>query len=197
MDHKIKDGILSNYLRKTRFKKVTPLIKGNKILDVGCDEGNIIPYLDRNINYTGIDGRQESLDKARKNYPTHKFINIFLTPDNLNKLSKEQFDAILLIAVLEHTPNPIKLLKNLQTILTPEGRIIITSPAKKSHWLLVLLSKIGLVRNDKHEHGFYINNSMISTLGKEGIYNTIVRKRFQLGLNQLWVLQNREQNVEG
>ena len=130
MNHSIKDGLLSNYLRKARFKKVAPHIEGSNILDVGCDEGNIIPNLKKNISYTGIDGRQAALDKARKNYPNHKFINMFLAPDNLHKISREKFDTVLLIAVLEHTPNPINLLKNLQTILTPAGRIIITSPSK-------------------------------------------------------------------
>lgn len=189
MAEEIKDGLLSGYLRFARFKKVVPHISGNKILDIGCDEGYIIPYLPKGVEYLGIERDTNLLNKAKRKYPKYNFLQINVTTDTIKQIEPKSFDTILMIAVIEHMVQPIDLLEKLRSILNEKGRIIITSPAKKSHDLLVLLSRIGLARNDEHEHESYIDNTMVTRLFVPGKFKLMLHKTFQFGMNQLWVLE--------
>jgi len=189
MAEEIKDGLLSGYLRFARFKKVIPHISGNKLLDIGCDEGYIIPYLPKGVEYLGIERDTNLLNKAKRKYPKYNFIQMDVTTDTIKQIEPKSFDTILMIAVIEHMAQPIDILDKLRSILNEKGRIIITSPAKKSHNLLVLLSRIGLARNDKHEHESYIDNAMVTRLFAPGKFKLMLHKTFQFGMNQLWVLE--------
>lgn len=51
---------------------ISRFIKG-KVLDIGCGYGRAIKLLG-NVDYTGIDIAPVFLDKAREDYPDHKFI---------------------------------------------------------------------------------------------------------------------------
>ena len=79
MDREIRDGLLSGYLRTARFKKVIPHVRGSRLLDIGCDEGFIIPFLDEAIEYVGVERDPILLNKAKEKYPDHKFYQIEIT----------------------------------------------------------------------------------------------------------------------
>lgn len=192
MAQEIKDGLLSNYLRAARFKRVIPHIKAGKLLDIGCDQGYIIPYLPEGIEYFGIERNETLFNKARTRYPQHSFFHMDVTADSTIKIKPTDFDTILMIAVIEHMDKPMDVLDKLRSMLNKKGRIVITSPSRKSHKLLVMLSHLGLARKDKHEHQSYVNNKTMSRLFVPGKFKLILHKRFQFGLNQLWVLERTE-----
>ena len=87
--------IISNYLKRVRYKKV---------YDYGCGQAHILQYL-KNVNYTGYDIQKKLIYDNKKKFPKKKFIT---------KLSNEKFDVIILSAVIEHVPNPLQLLKKLK-----------------------------------------------------------------------------------
>ena len=133
MDQEVRDGLLSGYLRTVRFRKAIPHITGKRLLDIGCDEGYIIPYLDKEIEYIGIERDPILLKKAKNKFPDRNFYQIEITQENIKAIGIGNFDTILMTAVIEHMKEPIKIVELLSSILHRKGRIIITSPSKNSH----------------------------------------------------------------
>ena len=189
MSEEGKDGLLSGYLRYARFKKAIPHISGNKILDIGCDEGYIIPYLPKGIEYFGVERDPVVLSRAKEKYPQYDFLQMDVSTDTIRQMEQGSFDTILMTAVIEHLDNPIGILEELHSKLTEQGRIIMTSPIQKSHKLQVLLGRLGLMRGNKHEHKSYVNNKTFSQLYAAKKFKPLLYKTFQFGMNQLWVLE--------
>ena len=128
MCKKIKDGLLSNYLRRARYNKLSYISYLGEVLDIGCDEGQVIPTLPKKVRYTGIDINSESIKKAKKKYPIHKFYRIDINKDDFSGI---KFDTILLFAILEHLEKPIRTINKLYSILTDNSILMITSPSKR------------------------------------------------------------------
>ena len=195
MESEIKDGLLSGYLRKARLVRAAKYVKGKQILDIGCDRGYILPYLPDNIKYHGVDADARVLEAARQNYPQHTFERLMISLGSIAAISDNQYDTIIMIAVIEHLGDSIEILKQLREKLTPEGRIVITTPHRRSHLLLVMMAYLRLARNDKHEHEHYIDQQMIQQLVRSKDFNLLESSRFQCGLNQLWVLEKRDNKI--
>jgi 2-polyprenyl-3-methyl-5-hydroxy-6-metoxy-1,4-benzoquinol methylase len=101
------------------------------LLDVGCGEGLILRYCDREwlVNYTGVDISQAGLDRIKTLLPTDRLIC-----SALEEFSTEQrFDVILFNEVLYYTADPESHLKKFRNYLNSGGFILI-STFKKSGW---------------------------------------------------------------
>lgn len=100
----------------------------DSILDLGCGEGRIIPFLkNKKINYLGLDNCSALLKIAQAKFPEYKFINQDLVSLDL---PKESFDVVLAIAVLHHIPSNnlrLKILKDIRKLLRDEGLLIMTN----------------------------------------------------------------------
>ena len=86
-----------------KFKQVAKLIAPNsKILDIGCNNGNLRNFLTNPIYY-GVDLDKELINNLVKNGIKAKSADL-----NKNPLpfKKEKFDYILLLDILEHVVNP-------------------------------------------------------------------------------------------
>jgi len=99
-----------------------------KVLDVGCGNGRLLEAFKNNeINYTGFDANEELIRFAQENYPREKFFVHDLL--NLEKIKKNNYDFIFLVAVILHIPDKnlrIKVLKDLATKLSDKGKIILS-----------------------------------------------------------------------
>ena len=176
-------GILSPLLEFWRMKKAVPWIKGS-ILDIGCGSGNLLKYLIKEINYLGVDILDEAITKAKKVYPTHKFI--LLKDVEQFKLSVGKYDTIVVLAVLEHLKNPHSFIMELIDHLEEEGRIIITTPVPFSDKILHFGNKFGLFSQEAHEeHENYFDKSTLSSLISECALKELHYEKFEFGLNQI------------
>ena len=100
-----------------------------------------------------------------------------------------EFDLIVLLAVIEHVPDPVELLGRLRGLLGPEGRIVMTTPHRRAAWLHTLGAKIRLFSreaSDEHETLFDLA-MMHSAAGRAGLAIDRYR-RFLFGVNQLFVV---------
>lgn len=76
--------------------------KGDRVLDLGCGNGRLYPLVSqKGADYLGLDTSTLLLSEAKKMYPQGKFAE----GDILDLKVKDKFDAIFLIAVLNHIPS--------------------------------------------------------------------------------------------
>ena len=95
-----------------------------KILDLGCGFGQSLAYhQQRACVAVGIEADQNAIKVAKK-FDLDIRIGIF-SPDLIND---EKFDYITLDQVLEHMPDPVKALREMKSVLTQNGKIVITVP---------------------------------------------------------------------
>jgi len=110
----IQQFLIKNYYRE--LIQIAKLTKPNKILDVGCGEGETIVKLKQSkIGKTleGIDNSQDALKIGRKIYP-----GINIKDGDIYKLpyKDNSFDLVICTEVLEHLDNPKKALAELRRI---------------------------------------------------------------------------------
>ena len=97
-----------------------------KILDLGCGAGYWTKRINNNIAKTiGVDVSDEFLNKARKDYPEIEFYKMdFHKLDFKNKT----FDCVYADNVLEHSPNPQEVLKEIYRVLANKGLLVALIP---------------------------------------------------------------------
>lgn len=103
------------------------------------------------------------------------------------------FNCITMLAVLEHIPQneQQKLSADCYRYLRPQGRIIITVPSPFVDHILWVLSKLSLIDGMSLEehYGFKVEDVPIIFNAEQ--FQLIKHKRFQLGLNNLFVFEKR------
>ncbi len=110
-----------------------PLDRNARILEIGCGMGfGLLRLRDLGFkNAVGVD-----IDKSQVDACVKRNLNVELTTDLTKHLEQypHQFDAILMIDVLEHIPVPaqIDVLRSIQNTLRPGGRLITQVPNANS-----------------------------------------------------------------
>ncbi len=103
------------------------LPKGGKVLDVGCGVGLMLDSLAKNIPSLASEGVEFSSFAASKAIEKgHKIYVGDIT--EIEELQPETFDAIIILYVLEHVPDPIAVLKKCHTLLKKNGKIFVAVP---------------------------------------------------------------------
>ena len=112
----------------------------SQILDFGCNVGNFLNYATSQMknNYTGVDLNLPSIQVARQNHPSQKFIHynkwhLSFNPTgvpyvNITDVIPDKFDVIILYSVFTHSTifETRKELDVLKTMLNPGGKILFT-----------------------------------------------------------------------
>ncbi len=110
-------------------------------------------------------------------------------PDDLP--AGQTFDAITMLAVLEHLPPPVQqgLAAAFDSSLNKGGRVIITVPSPRVDDILHVLLRLRLIAGIAvHEHyGFQPADTL--SLFPAPRFRLVRRATFQLGLNNLFVFE--------
>jgi 2-polyprenyl-3-methyl-5-hydroxy-6-metoxy-1,4-benzoquinol methylase len=178
---------LDRFLRWWRIRKVRRYIaSGANVLDIGCHDGALFRILaDRVARGVGLDplvARSET--RGRFRFVAGTF------PADLD--THERFDVITLLAVLEHV-EPAELpgwREACERLVAPGGLVVATVPSPLVDKLLHVLTRLKLVTGMSVEehHGF--DPSTIPALFASGALRSIARRRFELGMNNLFVFRN-------
>jgi 2-polyprenyl-3-methyl-5-hydroxy-6-metoxy-1,4-benzoquinol methylase len=175
---------LDRFLRRWRFSKAKPFVRpGAAVLDVGCGDGAFFRYLgDRLGAGVGVEpALTEPIEEERYRVVSGWF------PDSFE--SSERFDVITMLAVLEHFPEDVvaRVPERCAELLHPGGRVVATVPAPAVDRILhVLIGLRLMVGTAVHEHhGF--DPSEVPGIFRDGGYVPIVTRKFELGLNNLFV----------
>jgi SAM-dependent methyltransferase len=174
------DRVLQNW----RARKARPWIpEGARVLDIGCHQGEFLKSLGERI------GPSVGLDPLAvpEIAPRYQLLTSMFQPPT--EFADSSFDAIVMLATLEHIRDKEPLARECWRLLRPGGRVIITVPAGFVDVIVHFLCKIRLADGmslDEH-HGFDPRTTP-DVFGRHGF--ALERwRRFQLGLNHLFVLR--------
>jgi len=177
-----KEAIFEKPIQRIRFRRVSKEIKPNSIVcDLGCGYNANFLFSIKNKIQKGV-GIDFSVNKK---LTTKK---IKLVEQNLERSVPKnigEFNFIFSLAVLEHLENPNVLISSAYNLLKPGGKIVLTTPHKKSKGVLEFLAyRLNLISKTEisdHKH-YYDQNSLMGLLKKHRFKNIKV-STFGLGLN--------------
>lgn len=175
---------LDRLLQRWRIRMALPFIyEGDRLLDVGCYDRSLIDLaLPRVAHAVGVDpGLDPSCDDRVE-------LKRGIFPDDFD-FGAMSFDCIAMLAVLEHVEDPDRLAAACARILSPGGRVVLTVPHRRVDTILEALMFLRLVDGMAAEehHGFDVDQTR-SVFEGAGL-SLRTERRFQLGLNRLYVFE--------
>lgn len=178
--------LLDRWLQTQRIRKALAWLRpGDRILDIGCHEGELFSALDDpTLSGVGLD----PLSKPR--HMGDRFeLRPALFPDGLRP--SEKFEVITALAVIEHVPSDqlLNFAAACRTRLSPGGQFVATIPSPVVDQVLRMLLWLRLLdgMSTEQHHGLPVEQA-ISTFEAAG-FDVVVRRRFQFGLNNLIVMR--------
>ena len=173
-------------LRSWRIRKVKPYLRrGSAVLDVGCHDGALFrAFADRISRGVGVD---PILDHSARIGRFRFVAGTF--PSAIDGV--ETFDAITLLAVLEHV-EPLELPSWCDAcvrLLAPGGLVVASVASPLVDNLLHVFTRfhlLAVMSVDEH-HGF--DPSIVPSLFSRPSLELAVRQRFELGMNNLYVFR--------
>lgn len=169
-------------LQAWRIRTARPWIpRGARVLDIGCHQGELLRSLgDRIGPSVGMDPLARPGDLGRHRLISEPFREPAPFPDG-------SFDAVVMLATLEHIRDKSPLAGEIRRLLRPRGRVVITVPRPAVDPIVGLLRAVGLAEGMSmgEHHGFAPGDT-------PGLFTpagfTLIRWRsFQVGLNNLYV----------
>jgi hypothetical protein len=179
------------YLRRRRFAKASPwLPQHSRVLDIGSSDLALFGYRPDLVG-VGLDpdpqpsGARSGVELRRGTFPS-------------GILAGETFDAIVMLAVAEHV-QPAELRKwsaQLPAVLAAGGTLVITVPSPLVDYILHFLLKLKLVAGIAAHQHYGFRPAWVTALFSSPELELLIHKRFQLGLNNLFVFRRSSQAVD-
>jgi 2-polyprenyl-3-methyl-5-hydroxy-6-metoxy-1,4-benzoquinol methylase len=172
-------------IQRWRISKVRRYIPQNgRVLDIGCADGALFRQLRKRIGSgVGVDP-----ELARSNANDRFQLLAGGVPADL---APSQFDAVTLLAVVEHLPEDVitAMRDHSVRLLKPDGVLLITVPSPRVDLILKVLIGLRLAGHMSFEqhHGFDAR-SVPARFGGTGL-DLAKHKKFQAGLNNLYVFR--------
>ena len=180
---------LDRYLQNVRIKKARKYIRKNDtVLDIGSVDGIMFE------KWKGYIGKSIGVDPTLSSKVETDLYTLFpgYFPDACPK--DLRFDAITLLAVLEHIPTSQQneLALNIYNYLKPKGRLIITVPSPQVDTILEILLKLRLIEGMSLEEHFGYKPEHTEQIFAAPYFKLLTKQTFQLGLNNLFVFERME-----
>lgn len=188
-------NIIDRLVRKLRLRPIRAWVReGSAVVDVGCGTENWIirnmpecasgsigidPYLPHNLEGPqGIRGDVSTMATQRPG----------------------EFDIALSLAVVEHLASTDRdsMFVGIWCLLRPGGRLLLTTPAPRSRWLLELLAfRLHLIsEHEIRDHKQYYSLSELTKLLEGAGFVVEQARSFQFGLNQFVVAMRPREEAE-
>lgn len=167
-----------------REHKVRAWLKpGARVLDIGCHQGEFLERLGPSIrDSVGLDPLARPRDSSTFSLRAVPFAEPLDYPAG-------RFDAIILLATLEHIRDKVPLAREARRLLAPGGRLIMTVPSPRVDDIVHTLVRLGLADGMSLEehHGFKPADTR--PIFEAAGLQLEAHETFQLGLNHLFVFR--------
>ena len=114
-----------------RYRWVSPLVAGRRVLDAGCGTayGSVLLADAGAVEVIGVDLASEVLDSARPDMP----VTVALEEGDVTTLPYEdgRFDFVVCFEVIEHLDDPGRALDEFRRVLSPDGVLAVSSPNRE------------------------------------------------------------------
>jgi len=149
------------------------LLKGSRVLDVGCGGGILSEALARTgALVTGIDLGTETLAVARRHAETSGLAIRYrrITVEALAASGGQKFDVITCMELLEHVPDPKSIVRACAELLVPGGSLFCATVSRsvKSYLYAIIGAEyiLRLLPTGSHKHARFIKPGELSGWGK-------------------------------
>jgi 2-polyprenyl-3-methyl-5-hydroxy-6-metoxy-1,4-benzoquinol methylase len=138
-------------------KQYTPSLSGLRMVEVGCGAGGIVAR----FVAAGCDAQGFDFDKSFLEYGRQRGGN--LTHGNAFELvPAESCDIVVLSHVLEHIFEPVSMLKNLRSLLKPNGILIIAVPGLRN--ISVRHYQLDFLKYLQNAHLFHFDSETLKAI---------------------------------
>jgi len=123
---------LLHKLNPLRLQFITDRINltGLSVLDIGCGGGLLAEEMSKKgANVTGIDASVKTISVAKKHAKESKLKIDYqcMTIDQYLKKSNKKFDCIICFELIEHVPDPKKLLKDINSVSKKDSSLFLST----------------------------------------------------------------------
>jgi 2-polyprenyl-3-methyl-5-hydroxy-6-metoxy-1,4-benzoquinol methylase len=174
-----------------RIQQVLPTIRQHRdciLLDIGCGMHatllrSVEPYI----------ARGEGLDFKAPDVNTEKLHTRCLTLVDRLPCEDESFDVVTMLAVLEHLAHPEAIIREINRVLKPLGRLVLTVPSNAAKPVLEFLAyRVGIVSEAEiRDHKRYYTKQSLDELFDGSGLKIETHRYFQLGMNNFLVARKR------
>ena len=176
---------LDHFIARQRFRAAYPHIrKGARVCDLGC--GLDTAFLDFAVERIA---RGVGVDDQVRDGAGGRWKRVRTDIRKPLPLETGEFDNVVMLAVLEHLPEPEPVLREAHRILAAGGSLILTWPSGMVDPILKVLHALRLVsdemESDEHQKRIPVATlqQMLHRIG----FNEFIHYTFELGLNHLMV----------
>ena len=156
---------------------------GDRLLDLGCFDRTLLERVAPRVKHAA------GIDPLATPWSEGKIEIVRGTIPGDHPFAEDSFDAITMLAVLEHIQDKHALAAECFRLLSPGGRVIITVPRPAVDKILGVLTAVRLIDGMSLEehHGYDIEET--PAIFRRAGFRLVKRQGFQLGLNQLFVFE--------
>ncbi len=97
------------------------LSKGDKVLDIGCGNGSVLSEIRTKYDCVGVEVSRHMAMHVEKELNIKTFCGNFQEVD----FGDIKFDAVMMVSLLEHLPDPFESLKKCYELLNKDGVILL------------------------------------------------------------------------
>ncbi|OYK79604.1 bifunctional 3-demethylubiquinone 3-O-methyltransferase/2-octaprenyl-6-hydroxy phenol methylase [Coxiella burnetii] len=149
-------------------------LKGKHVLDVGCGGGLLSEALAKHgAIVTGVD-MSESLIDVAKNHAEQQQLNINYQCQDIEILTKDaqRFDIITCMELLEHVPDPQRMIKNCAALIKPGGKLFFSTINRnfKAYLYTIVGAEyvFNLLPKGTHDYAQFIHPSELTQWAESG-----------------------------
>lgn len=140
-----------NRLRTKKFVKLINPQKKDRILEIGCNDGNLISELSKiSSNIHGIDINKNLIERLNNDKIQ------FMPATNLT-FNDNYFDKVCSFEVIEHIPRIKKVFSEAHRVLKPKGEFIISFPLEIIRGQTALLDAIKVYKNPLYARRLHVH----------------------------------------
>ena len=169
--------------------KKTSLKKNDLVLDIASNDGTLLNSYKKNVIKFGVD---PVLNKYRKNYKKIKYsVSGFFSASKVKEKTKKKFKIISALSVFYDLLNPNKFLKDVKTLLLPEGIFLLEFAD------LASIIKYKMFDTICHEHLEYYSSKVIINLVKKNNLRVFdIKRNFINGSSKQYYICHKNSKIK-